>query len=124
MSPEDAAARGVAPAACHDAFLSYAREDSAFAVALSGLLRRGGFDIWVDRERIAGGKPVDAEIVGALRDSAALLCLVSPSWLKKDYCLWEAEVFSNDFGFMRPIIPLLRMPRDPAKLPRYLIRLN
>src|ERR1700710_333759 len=81
-------------------------------------------DIWVDRERIAGGKPVDAEIVGALRDSAALLCLVSPSWLKKDYCLWEAEVFSNDFGFMRPIIPLLRMPRDPAKLPRYLIRLN
>jgi hypothetical protein len=97
------------PGVAHDVFVSYAHLDN---VGSDGR-NRGGWvdvfvdllarqvrqrlgtrevDVWMDREH-AGNMPLTPTLVGVARDSAVLLILMSPSYLKSSWCERERKAF-------------------------------
>ena len=60
-------------------FVSYAREDSAFARRLCGDLRASGFDVWLDQLDIRAGDPWDQAVEASLKQSGAVIVILSPS---------------------------------------------
>jgi TIR domain-containing protein len=52
--------------AAPDAFISYSREDAEFVDRLEADLRARGFDVWVDRRRLEGGRDWEQEITHAM----------------------------------------------------------
>lgn len=69
----------------HDLFLSYAREDAAWATALreqltAQLSEKLGWDceVWQDRKKLRAGHKWERELVTAIQSSAAFLAVVSP----------------------------------------------
>lgn len=58
-------------------FLSYAREDSDAAAAISRALRAAGVSCWMDTERMEGGQNFRSEIVGRIARCELFLPLIS-----------------------------------------------
>ncbi len=93
----------------HDIFLSYARVDNLslsdsegwvdiFTKALEyAIARKVGksklVKIWRDTREIDGSQLFDETIEKAIRDSAIILCLISPGYTKSDYCKKELSEF-------------------------------
>lgn len=61
----------------HQIFISYARPDRKHASDLYDLLRRSGFNPWIDFQKLVAGQNWDFEIKRALEKSALILVLVS-----------------------------------------------
>ena len=93
----------------HDIFVSYAHVDDQVGpganrgwvtTLVSGvklglgerLGRADSFSLWLDRQ-LAGNKPLTAEIRQLLRDSALLLVILSPGYVKSDWCGLEVQAF-------------------------------
>jgi formylglycine-generating enzyme required for sulfatase activity len=84
-------------------FISYAREDQAYARRLADNLRERGFGVWMD-DRIDFGDRWWREIVRAVRASAAFIVVMTPDsedseWVEREILLAHAE--------RKPIFPLL-----------------
>lgn len=60
-------------------FISYAREDSDFALKLSTDLRAAGAKIWLDQLDIRGGDSWDDAIEDALKRCDSFLVILSPA---------------------------------------------
>ena len=60
-------------------FISYAREDSEFGLRLAKDLRAAGLDLWLDQLDIHPGERWDQSVEKALRSSASLLVVLSPT---------------------------------------------
>ena len=97
------------PRVAHDIFVSYAHLDNlapggrtrggwvdSFIEPLTMQLKRrlgsGALKIWIDRE-LAGNRPLTPEILTALRDSALLLVVMSPAYLRSEWCARERNAF-------------------------------
>src|SRR4051812_29819247 len=52
--------------------------------------------IWWDDKRLNGGTLFDGAIADAINNSAILLCLNSPAYLRSQYCKKELELFYNN----------------------------
>lgn len=57
-------------------FLSYAREDGAFALRLAGDLRSAGLEVWIDQLSIAPGS-WDESVQKALAGAGVVLVVLS-----------------------------------------------
>jgi formylglycine-generating enzyme required for sulfatase activity len=84
-------------------FISYAREDQAYARKLADGLRQRGFEIWMD-DRIDFGDAWWREIVAAMRASAAVVVVMTPDsegseWVEREILLAQRE--------KKPTFPLL-----------------
>lgn len=66
-------------------FLSYSRKDSMFALKLAEELRGRGFDVWMDRSHILSGDQWRQNIDHAIRNSHALVWVVSPTSVNSNY---------------------------------------
>src|SRR5271156_2566729 len=85
----------------HDLFFSYAQDDSPEWVrALEQSLRQDLIDrlgpdvsIWRDKNGIRFGQNWREEIEDALKTSAALLAVVSPSYQRSIWCSRERKIF-------------------------------
>jgi hypothetical protein len=122
----------------HDVFISYAHNDNtvdgskprwvkSFADQLSAkLLKQCGeaVDVWWDDSDLDRSQVFDEVIRTAVKGSAVMLCLLSPSYVKRDYCLQELDWFAESGelktagGYLRIFaIQLFRLPFDqwPAK---------
>ena len=89
----------------HDVFVSYAHLDnqgeSAWVTTLVRHLetevrqRLGATDlrVWIDRE-LDGNRPLTPEIMQAIRRSATILLIVSPSYIASEWCARERNAFS------------------------------
>lgn len=98
----------------NDVFISYARPDNAplggqsgwvdsFSEALSARLAQflgKRPSIWRDSQ-LFGNDGYTSETENAIRNSAIFVCLVSPSYVKSDWCLRELQTFlsSQPSGF-------------------------
>ncbi|MCK6409877.1 MAG: toll/interleukin-1 receptor domain-containing protein, partial [Thauera sp.] len=97
-------ARGFA----HDLFISYAHADdrpssgrttgfvSQFVRDLMTEVARklgGELDVWWDRQDLAGNMPVSPEIVQAASQAAGIVVLVSPAYLRSEWCRRERSTF-------------------------------
>jgi hypothetical protein len=75
-------------------FYSYSHKDeelrNELAEHLFPLERAGLIEVWHDREMLPGDT-VDAEIAEKLRSADLVLVLVSPSFIKSEYC-WDIEL--------------------------------
>ena len=93
----------------HDVFVSYAHTDNIpdregekgwvdqFAhQVMIRLLKHSGeqIEVWRDPE-LSRAQLFDAEIERAIRGSGVMLCLISPSSLRSEYCVQEIDCFSR-----------------------------
>lgn len=87
-----------------DLFLSYAREDAAFALRLAKDLRAAGVAIWIDQLDIVPGEPWDNAIERALHACARMLIVLSPDSV-------SSENVKDEIAFalrkQKPIVPVL-----------------
>jgi hypothetical protein len=65
-------------------FLSYSRRDSEDVRLLREELEAAGFEVWMDEQRVRGGRRWRERIVDALCETACVLVCVSPAWRKRD----------------------------------------
>lgn len=82
-------------------FLSYARDDTARALAIAKALERAGHDVWWDRQ-IHGGSRFAAEIDQALKNAEAVVVLWSEASIQSAWVQDEAAE-GRDAGRLIPV---------------------
>lgn len=102
-------------------FISYSRDDLAFADQLCAGLKLTGFDTTVDRHSIAGGEEWQSRLGALIRDADTVLFLLSPSSARSDICAWEVEEAAR---CGKRIIPVACKPLDGATPPPRLSERN
>ena len=84
--------------------------------------------VWRD-EKIAGNDTFDERIVSELRQSRLFLCVMTPRYLKSEWCLREIELFLGDppptgVNGRRPFFKIIKTPinlrEQPAPAQRFL----
>ncbi|GAB5357832.1 hypothetical protein AAMO2058_000408400 [Amorphochlora amoebiformis] len=74
--------------------ISYKREDKEFAMAVTRMLRKAGFRVWIDIE-IKPGHDWRNEIARVIKHSIAVIFIMSPAAVKSKYCREEIYFASN-----------------------------
>ena len=80
------------PSGTLSVFISYSRSDSVFVKDLADRLREAGCKVWQDISGLRGGQTWASEIDRAVRDSDALIVVLSPDssaseWVQKETLL-------------------------------------
>jgi TIR domain-containing protein len=84
-------------------FISYARDDAAYAHRLAEELRRRGFDVWIDKN-IRHGERWAATLEQAVRDCAALIVIMTP---EAEISEWVRNELKLALAGNKPVFPLL-----------------
>ena len=100
------------------AFLSYSRDDSAFALQLAEDMKAAGFAIWIDQIDIAAGERWDKAVEAALAGASALIVVLSPASVESNNVNDEVALSIDE---NKLVIPLLR---QDCKIPLRLRRLQ
>src|SRR5262245_65920829 len=72
-------------------FLSYSRNDFDFADQLERALLYGGFSLTAGRHKILGLDDWQHRLSQLLRESEAVVCVLSSSSATSEICSWEIE---------------------------------
>jgi hypothetical protein len=103
-------------AATPKTFISYAREDSEFALKLAAELRQAGANVWVDQLDIPPGAHWDRTVQEALNACPRLLVILSPASVSSENVMDEVS-YAIDKG--KPVVPVLYRECDiPFRLRR------
>ena len=102
-------------------FISYSREDLAFADQLDATLRIGGFASTLDRHGIAGGEDWQSKLGTLIRDADTVVFVLTPASARSDICRWEVEEAER---LAKRIIPVVPRSLDNAAAPKGLAALN
>jgi hypothetical protein len=95
-------------------FISHASDDKRLARNVAAILRRQGWDIWLDESDIRGGALWAASIQQALRSSSVVVLLVTSNSVSKEWVLDEIVAARN---LRVPIVPaVLEQVRLPDEL--------
>jgi len=95
-------------------FISHASEDKRRARGVAAILRRQGWDTWLDESDIRGGSSWAASIQQALRSCSVVVLLVTADSVAKEWVLDEIAAARN---LRVPIIPaVLEHVRLPDEL--------
>jgi hypothetical protein len=95
-------------------FISHASEDKRLARNVAAILRRQGWDPWLDESDIRGGASWAASIQHALRSCSVVVMLVTANSVSKEWVLDEIAAARN---LRVPIIPaVLEHVRLPDEL--------
>jgi hypothetical protein len=101
-------------------FLSYAREDSAFAQVLFRELSGAGFDVYLDVEKTLVGERFHEVITRELRRSDGVVALVSPASAASPWC--QAELYYAHA--LRKTIAPLRLGSESVALAEPLVAIE
>ena len=85
-------------------FISYARDDYAFAHQLLSGLRNINVEGWMDEADIAAGAAIGTAVRAAIQKSSAIVVLVSPNSLRSRWVDFEVGA-AQALG--KPIVPIL-----------------
>lgn len=88
-------------------FLSYARKDSSLAGKITSALETKGFDVWNAETEVLPGDNFAEKISDALKDSDAMVVLLSPASLESNYVQWEIEYALGNKAYKQRVIPVL-----------------
>ena len=99
-------------------FISYARQDSEFALRLASDLRSEGVEIWLDQLDIPPGVRWDRAIEQSLRTCDRLLIILSPASVASENVMDEVAFA---FGQEKQIVPVLHRR---CEIPLRLLRLQ
>lgn len=96
-------------------FLSYRSVEADFALKLAADLKNSGVRLWMDRlDGIQVGMDWREAIDQAIHHCAAMISVLSPDYIKSEYCKKE---LSRANTLQRPIFPLLLRPLKPVEIP-------
>jgi predicted nucleotide-binding protein len=99
----------------YDIFVSYAKEDSAFARQLVEALRARKISVWYDRGELRFGDSILREVEDGLEHSDCFVLLLSPESVKKPWTQFETGVALGRGGKGR-IFPIFLKHFDPMEL--------
>ncbi len=98
-------------------FISYKREDKAFAKELEAKLREVGFEVWID-EHIPGGKDWLKEIELKIHEAFAVVLVATPEAMKSEWVNYE-WIFARGAGIDVVPIHLRTVTEFPCRLSDY-----
>jgi uncharacterized protein YjbI with pentapeptide repeats len=84
-------------------FISYAREDEAFAGSLNAALNQAGYHTFFDKSTIKIGDVFPEKIIHALKHTDACILIISPFSVQSEWC--KLEAYYAHF-FRKPLIPI------------------
>ena len=103
------------PAGRYDAFISYARKDTAFAVErLSRSLGARGQEVWLDVEDIPGGAKWRDRVRRGIEACKAFVFVISPDSVSSTQCLDEIE---DAVALNKLIVPVVYRDAPEGSLP-------
>ena len=103
------------PAGRYDAFISYARKDTAFAVErLSRSLGSRGQEVWLDVDDIPGGAKWRDRVRRGIEACKAFLFVISPDSVSSTQCLEEIE---DAVALNKLIVPVVYRDVPEGSLP-------
>jgi hypothetical protein len=92
------------------AFLSHVASDEDFARALSTQLEKRGVSVWIAEQQILPGENVWFRTGEALRNSKALVVLLSPEATQSENIRREIEYALGDPNYEGRVFPVLVRP--------------
>jgi hypothetical protein len=102
-------------------FISYSRDDIAFADQLRAALLAYDFTATIDRESITSGEDWQKRLGVLIRDADTIVFVLSPSSVRSPVCAWEATEAAS---LGKRIIPILCRPLGDAIRPPELAALQ
>lgn len=102
-------------------FISYSREDLAFADQLVVGLELTGFEPTLDRHGISGGEAWERRLGALIREADTVVFVMSPASAASKVCAWEVGEAAR---LNKRIIPLLCQPLAEVSPPPQLRELN
>lgn len=108
-------------------FISHAHKDAALARKVATVLRESGLDVWDEEYEIMPGENWAEKISEALRESEAMVVLLTPEALESSNVLWEIGYALGKESYEKRLIPVIvgnpdMLPKD--KIPWILRRLR
>jgi predicted nucleotide-binding protein len=88
-------------------FISHSHDDGDFAELLKLRIEREGFTAWTDLERLSVGVDWRQEIDKAIKDSAALIVIMTPDARQSEYVTYE---WAFAWGVGIKVIPIMLKP--------------
>ena len=108
-------------------FISYACEDRELAKRLGQWLERAGFAVWLDESNILPGDNWAEKVSQVLKESQAMVVLVSPAAMDSKWVRHEIEFALGAKEYSGRLVPVFVGPRDKIpedRLPWILRRLR
>lgn len=97
-----------------DIFISYSRQDKAFAKALCEALEKLNHQVWIDWQGIRSAQPWETEILEGIQAATRFIYIISPDAAASKYCQWEVE---QAIANQKKLIPVLCREIDLKTLP-------
>lgn len=98
----------------YDVFVSYSAKDRPWASELVDALKNEGVRAWFDEENLRPGEKLSESIEEALRESRAVVFLLTPEYLNSPSASFEVGAA---LGANKKIIPILRKDVERSRLP-------
>jgi len=102
-------------------FISYSRDDLAFADQLYAAVEACGFGLSKDQRGISAGEDWQKRLGSLIRDADTVAFVLSPSSARSEMCAWEV---GEAVRLGKRIIPVLPRALEDAKAPEKLASLN
>ena len=102
-------------------FISYSRDDLAFADQLDAALRLHKFGVVLDRKGISPGEPWQPRLGAMIRDADTVAFILSPASAASPVCKWEV---AEAVRLGKRIVPVLCRPLGDATAPEQLAERN
>jgi hypothetical protein len=90
---------------------SHTAQDKGLVEELARYLRRGGFDVWTDAEIFPGDNWAQ-KIGEALKESSAMIVLVSPEWAQSRGAREEVGYAIGDPNYAGRVVPVFVRPTE------------
>lgn len=97
-------------------FISHAHKDAPLARTVATILRESGLDVWDEEYEIMPGENWAEKISEALRESEAMVVLLTPEALESSNVLWEIGYALGKESYEKRLIPVI--VGNPDRLPQ------
>jgi hypothetical protein len=102
-------------------FISYSRDDIAFADQLVAALESFGFDLLIDRQSIPGGEDWKVQLRHMIVEADSIVFVLSPRSAVSKLCEWEVEEADQ---LNKRLLPIVCAPLASVSVPPRLADLN
>jgi hypothetical protein len=96
-------------------FISHAHKDAPLARQVANILRESGLDVWDEEYEIMPGENWAEKISQALKESEAMVVLLTPEALESSNVLWEIGYALGKESYEKRLIPVI--VGNPDRLP-------
>ncbi|MEW6211423.1 MAG: toll/interleukin-1 receptor domain-containing protein [Acidobacteriota bacterium] len=96
-------------------FISHTRKDTDLARKVAAVLKEAGLDVWFDANEILPGENWAEKISDALKESEAMVVLLTPEALESNSVQWEIGYALGEKTYDKRLIPVI--VGDPDEMP-------